>query len=127
MLVEYSLCDRYCAKPSVYINSFISADSLWRTLDSGRFSNWLRHTQHQDSDLRRLVPEPIFIVSILHCLEVGGGLSSALPGATAGSDWNKALRPGVSGGGPRVRSGGRGEGGSCDHHPLISPSQFFPT
>lgn len=52
---------------------FISANGLWRTLDSGRLSNWLELTQHQNSNLRRLVPEPIFIAAILHCLGGVGG------------------------------------------------------
>lgn len=35
----------------------------------GRLSNQLKVTQHQDSNLGRLPPEPTLSASILHCLQ----------------------------------------------------------
>lgn len=51
------------------ITSFIFPNNHFRMPDSGMFSNQLKVTQHQASNLGRLPPEPTFSASILHCLQ----------------------------------------------------------
>lgn len=51
------------------ITSFIFPNNHFRMPGSGRLSNQLKVTQHQDSNLGRLPPEPTLSTSILHCLQ----------------------------------------------------------